>query len=693
MLRIFLAFILIIKISDIVASDLGVVGLFDTPTARMLKDGGLKISYSTQKIANITNITYQATPWLETTFRYSVFNPDNPNRNSFILDGLNDRSYAAKIRIKEETKYVPELSFGIQDILGTGAWNGEYLVASKNLNNFDISIGMGWGRLSERAVFSNPIGLLSDKFKERELENKSNGGRIRSNTFLKGRDVGLFGGISYKFTNTNLKFLIEYNSDAYEREIRLGTIKSSSPISIGLEWSPFDGSSLTLSHQQGNQFGISLSSLIDTKYLPQKKKLKSFYSSYDGYSISSFPMDLNFNSWYDRLFYDLDKSGILLRGAKVFPEYDQINIEITNYRYNLTADAINRVLSLSHIHLPKNIKNINVIINEGGFRVLTIAYKRINHRNKYEKVNNKNLLTVLPPRGLDNPNYKTNIRNSFNTDINISTRFQLFDPDKPVKHQFFLKIATLYNISNNWNLVGSFSIDLYNNFDLNRGPSSSLPHVRTEINQYLVNGSSGIDSFYLEGKYTIKNNIYIRAYVGLLEMMYSGFGGEVLYQPFKSRFALGATINKVKKRGYERNFELLDYETVTGFLSLYYASPFYNYDIGLHMGRYLAKDKGVTVEVRRTFDSGFSIGAFATSTNVSSSDFGEGSFDKGLFFSIPFNSFAFNDTKSAFTTIVRSLQRDGGQKLDDFTGRLWHDIRNVRYDRLENNKNRMMLNE
>ena len=44
------------------SSDLGTTGLIDTPTARMLNDGDLKASLSFQKIANIYNTTYQATP-------------------------------------------------------------------------------------------------------------------------------------------------------------------------------------------------------------------------------------------------------------------------------------------------------------------------------------------------------------------------------------------------------------------------------------------------------------------------------------------------------------------------------------------------------------------------------------------------------------------------------------------------------
>ena len=129
---------------------------------------------------------------------------------------------------------------------------------------------------------------------------------------------------------------------------------------------------------------------------------------------------------------------------------------------------------------------------------------------------------------------------------------------------------------------------------------------------------------------------------------------------------------------------------MTAYLSLYYATPFYNFDGAVHVGRYLGKDRGYTFEARRTFDNGFSLGGCFTKTNVSAADFGEGSFDKGLYFKIPFDALSMSNTKAGISTVIRSLQRDGGQRLDDYTGRLWHDLRNVRFDSLQDNRNRMI---
>ena len=81
---------------------------------------------------------------------------------------------------------------------------------------------------------------------------------------------------------------------------------------------------------------------------------------------------------------------------------------------------------------------------------------------------------------------------------------------------------------------------------------------------------------------------------------------------------------------------------------------------------------------------------FATFTNISAEQYGEGSFDKGITIRIPFDAFTKSNTKQAFRTSIKSIQRDGGQKLDDFTGNLWINNRGVRYDSINNNKSRMV---
>ena len=78
-----------------------------------------------------------------------------------------DRNYEAKVRLWPEQKYLPQVALGIRDLVGTGVYGSEYLVASKKYGNFDITAGMGWGRLAGNGDFNNPLIQLSDSFRRR----------------------------------------------------------------------------------------------------------------------------------------------------------------------------------------------------------------------------------------------------------------------------------------------------------------------------------------------------------------------------------------------------------------------------------------------------------------------------------------------------------------------------------------------
>ena len=80
-------------------------------------------------------------------------------------------------------------------------------------------------------------------------------------------------------------------------------------------------------------------------------------------------------------------------------------------------------------------------------------------------------------------------------------------------------------------------------------------------------------------------------------------------------------------------------------------------------GRYLAKDSGVTLNLSKTFKSGFTVGFFATKTDVSTEEFGEGSFDKGIYFSIPLDIVSKNSSKNNARFVWKNLTKDGGAML------------------------------
>ena len=662
-----------------IASDYGTTGLINIPTARMSPDGAFTVSAATQSRTNSYAITYQATPWLETTFRYTGYN------EYFFYD----RNYEAKLKLWSENDYLPQVAIGIRDIVGTGIENAEYLVASKKIADFDITLGMGWGRLAGNGDLKNPMTLFSEKFEFRPNFDGEIGG-LSYYRFFRGEEVGIFGGVSYEIPDMPLTAILEYNPDQYDRDFRLGVSRPNSPISAAVKWDALPGVSLTLSHQHNQEWGFELSAVLDAISLPAKPKNRLFRSSLD-YQVHELPSGINQLSWYDTLLYDVERSGILLIEATVNERSKSATIVMGNTSYVLWADAVATMVNLADLHLPNNVKTFNIVIEEEGHRFHSLYIPRPSASPRQTSRLVEHQVIVQPIKPLDFVQHKTNfVQKKIFFDINLSNRLQLFDPDDPARYQLYAEVGMRLALPKSWLLSGSYGANIIHNFDeSSRVSDSVLQRVRSDVVKYLTEGDSGLDSLYLEKRGTVINDIHYRVYGGVLESMYSGYGGEVLYQPYQSRLAYGLSANWVQQRDYDKSFRHLDYKTTTAFASIYWASPFHNIDVAVHVGRYLAKDNGGTLDIRRTFHNGWSVGLWATKTNVSADDFGEGSFDKGMYFKIPLNGLLGASKRSSYTTRLRPIQRDGGQRLEDFSTNIWWDTRAVRYDAIYETINRI----
>ena len=194
----------------------------------------------------------------------------------------------------------------------------------------------------------------------------------------------------------------------------------------------------------------------------------------------------------------------------------------------------------------------------------------------------------------------------------------------------------------NLSLVSVGSVGLINNLDELKIPSNSiLPHVRTDIVDYMKESRDfSIRRMQLNYFNQYGNSFYYKFSAGILESMFNGFGFEALYKPFANNFAVGVDGWQVKQREFKQLFGTRDYETLTGHVSFYYMEPRSNILFKLKGGRYLAKDSGFTFDASRIFRSGLRVGAFFSLTDISSEEFGEGSFDKGFYFWVPVDIFS-----------------------------------------------------
>ena len=255
------------------------------------------------------------------------------------------------------------------------------------------------------------------------------------------------------------------------------------------------------------------------------------------------------------------------------------------------------------------------------------------------------------------------IRSSISPDL----RTHVGSPERFLYFGLGIKVMTEIQINRNIVVNGNIGRSLTDNFDEKiSDPNSALPHVRTEILDYLQKSSKDFYISYLdiESIWSPHKNVWAKVGFGYLEQMYGGITSELLYKPFSSNIAISVEANSVKRRSYEQMLDFLDYKTNTFHLNFGLYEPNTNILAKLSFGRYLAGDKGYTLDISRRMPSGWNAGFFFSRTNVSAELFGEGSFDKGFYFNIPTNLFSKGYTKDSNGFGLRTMTRDGGQKLE-----------------------------
>ena len=712
-------------------SNYGGAGLLDTRTARFYPEGYLALTTSATEPDDRYAITFQALPWAEFTFRYAI--------NNALFDtgqALHDRSFDLKFRLSHETQYAPEIALGLQDILGTGVYSGEYFVGSKHWGAFDFTLGLGWGRLGSRGTFENPFGLIKKSLLVRNT-NFGNGGVPLLATWFRGPDVGLFGGFEYQTPIQDLKLKVEYSSDAYVQEKRESGNDYSFPVNVGLDYRPYQWLDVGLSLMHRNFMGLRISVLMDTAEETWKARLNPpprFRARPEGtaptilepaaelspLSAASRPetrfVDLTAEraaaagpagttsqvpasqdarmsataalpatapaavtpvtvpaapitdaDVVNALVPELDSQGLSLLGAGI--EGDKIVVAIENPRYRRDSEAIARTARILSAQAPPFVNTFEITLTRTGQPIATVTLPRseidnlARHESSPEELLQKSELQPGQAAPLDH--LQMNLFPNFGAYAYPVFRQMLFDPDHPVYVEFGAGATGGLRLSRGWFVEGTFVASLYDDYyKIHRDANSVLPHVRSDIAQYLKKGKYGIENFSTSYYFKLAPELYGRVTGGYLERMFAGFGGELLYRPFGQRWAIGADLWAVQQRGYDVLLDLRTHEAITGHLTAYYDLPWHDVRVAVSAGQYLAGDKGLTFQFERRFSTGVVIGAWATFTNVSAQQFGEGSFDKGIRIVIPLEWAAPFATQSGYDLKLRPIQRDGGQQLD-----------------------------
>lgn len=655
------------------ASDWGGIGLLQTPTARMADEGELAFTASHTSPYSRYNMVLQPLPWLEGAFRYvSVANRRYGPEWLSGTQNYKDKSIDLKVRLLEESRWVPEVAAGFRDLGGTGLFSSEYLVASKRIGSFDASVGLATGYIGNRGDFRNPLTSIDDRFETRPRAQGT--GSLNSDGMFRG-PVGVFGGVAYQTPWDALQLKLEYDGNDYKHEPQGNNQRQKSPFNVGASYAVNKNVHLHLGWERGDlaMFGItlrtnlaqasSMAKVLDPMPMPLKQR-----------PATAVPESEHDTNVVAELF---DWSGVAnqleqnagLRVQSISRRGSELIVTGEQRRFYYPAQGVGRMGRVLDGTLPDDITWFTVQNARLGVPIVETSIERkalvdyIEHKTDLSTLAGH--IEMAPPAAQQRETLYSAPLRRFDGGFNIGYQQSLGGPDGFVLFQVAgTYSASAYLARNLW-LSGTVSYNAYNNYDKFRYDAPSrLPRVRTNIRRYMTDEDLTLPNLQLTGTRQLARDTYGMVYAGLLESMYAGAGGEVLYRPLNERWAVGVEANWVKQRDFDQRFRLQNYSVATGHASFYYMwGDDQRVVTSLSAGRYLAKDWGATMAVSRAFDNGVTMGAYATKTDVSSEDFGEGSFDKGIYISVPFDFLLPRSTRARANFTWNPLYRDGGARL------------------------------
>lgn len=657
---------------------IGVPGLVEMPSALGRPDGEFTLSYSQFGNQYRSAMTFQVSDRLSATFRYVGI-------DGFIFGGVPienwDRSFSLQYRLLNEGTYVPAVAIGINDILGTGVFAGEYLVASKTLSpKVRATVGLGWGRLGSLNGFRNPLSVLSDSFDTRVID-IGLGGKVNTGQWFRG-DAAFFGGVEWQI-NDQWRFAAEYSSDAYVAEDG-GAFDRESPFNFGLSWQANERTILSAQYLYGSEVGFQVNYVLNPK-------VSRAGSGFDRAPVPIVPRDqvaaaiwagMDDATFRTNLESALKRENIQLLGYAA--SGDVLTVTVRNAGFARASQATGRTARILTRLAPRDIGRFNVVLSEAGIPVTSVMLKRGDLETLEFEVHGADRLragTVISDetarRAFSVQDYRVS---QFRIEPYIKP--DLFDPDAPVRADAGLSFSARYEPMPGLVFSGLVQQRLLGNISDNvRFGDSVLPPVRTNALLYAKASDTSLAELTAAYYFRPGDDLFGRVTVGYLETMFGGISTELLWKPQSSKLALGAEVNYAVQRDYDEMFGFQDYDIVTGHVSAYYDVG-RDYVAQVDVGRYLAGDIGATFTLAREFDNGFRIAAYATKTDVSAADFGEGSFDKGILLSIPLEWGTGKPNKSKLNTRINSINRDGGARLS-VSGRLYNTVRDVQATELD----------
>lgn len=639
------------------------------PSAAVEADGTFSLGYSYDAPYGTWWASSTILPFVQLTGRYVSISgipgfTNVPGQFGSEYGRFKDKVFDAKVRLFRETSWTPALAVGASDLLGTELFQGQYVVATKTFGahrNFEASIGYG-----------------------------------------RKRPDGVFAGARWTpLSAPRWSVLAEYDAIDYSKDFRASSTaagtRDNGPV-LGLEYRwGWLGAKIARHRDHFSANVFAKVPLAEREFIP--KIAEPPY-----YNPKTKPVRATREQWHAdprhgaALVQALAKQDF--KNIRVAVEGSTLKLVLTNARISEMGRAVGRASRTALAFAPLGTRALQISYTKSEQPLATFEFVDIGALDNYltgqigraafqqtvvvryaqpaDRLDDDRsaLVAGVDERagvevqvGRDGNAIQLASEDREDNRFRLSPKMGFFFNDPSGALRYEIAAAANYDRRLGQGLYFNSALRLSvieNISDVTQPSNSLLPHVRTDIAEYKRGSRFKLNRLLLNQYLNPAERVYARVSAGFYEEMYRGFGGQVLYLPNDSRWAIDVSVDALQQRDFKGWFGARDYRTVTALGALHYRLPA-GMTVTARAGRFLAKDEGVRLEFKRRFRSGIEVGAWYTKTNgrditspgTPSSPYN----DKGVFLSIPLRSMLPMDTQASAGFALAPWTRDVGQMV------------------------------
>lgn len=694
----------------------GQSGYINMPSAVVETDGTFSVGYSYNSPYGQLWATTNILPFLQMTGRYvsitgiPAFGNSDPEYGKG-YGRYKDKVVDGKLRLWSETEWMPSVAVGMTDLFGTELFKGQYIVATKTFGaNKNIEASLGYAHKRPDGVFAGarwspavlPRWSLVAEYDTTNYQRDFRASETRADRRHKGAAVGLeyrWGWLALQAARSRDQFSVnayvsipfgerEFVPKVYEPPYFVDD-KNPPPLPSRAEWhrDPGYGADLVKAlvkqdyknirvEQEGNVLSLSLtnsriSNMGRAVGRAARTALAFTPKGVTTLRITYTKLDQPIATYE---FFDLPKLNDYLAGRidrqaflnVVLLRYPEKSDVIRDDQQGWLQDFLDKPVPVAVV--PPAPRPASAAAPASSVAPAAVPVGVAPPPAKVVDVlTDDGKLAVGVGVDGDAVQIKSLDREANRFKIAPKVGFFFNDPSGAFRYSISAVANYDRRLSDGLYLNGAASLQLLETVSGVKQPSNSnLPHVRTDVAEYLRGGRFSLSRILLNKYDNPAERVYTRMSAGLYEDMFRGVGGQVLYLPKDSRWAADLAVDALQQRGFKGLLDSRDYKTVTAIGSLHYRLP-HDITVTARAGRFLAKDTGVRMEFKRRFQSGIEVGAWYTHTNgndiTNPGTPAKPYQDRGIFLSVPLNSMLPMDTQSTAGFAIAPWTRDVGQMV------------------------------